>query len=183
MELDEIIKKCQKQEPKAQEIIYKLYGSKLFAICLKYSSSYADAQDHFQDGFLHLFNKINQFQFKGSFEGWAKRLMTNHVLQQYRKTTHLEIVKEIADIPEIVEIEEEIELNELLKFIQELPTQYRLVFNLYVLDSYSHKEISEMLGISEGTSKSNLSRAKKILKDKIEMKNSLDKTDKKYNFQ
>jgi RNA polymerase sigma factor (sigma-70 family) len=182
MELDEIIKKCQKGNQKAQETLYQLFGKKLFAVCLKYSPNYQDAQDHFQDGFLHLFNKINQFQFKGSFEGWAKRLMVNHVLQQYRKVSHLEIVHEIADQTDEVEIEENIELNDLLKLIQELPTQYRLVFNLYVLDNYSHKEIAQMLDINEGTSKSNLSRAKKILKDKIELRNSIDEPKKKFNF-
>jgi RNA polymerase sigma factor (sigma-70 family) len=181
LELDDIIKQCQKGEAKAQEILYKFFGPKLFAICLKYAPSYEDAQDNFQDGFLHLFNKINQFQFKGSFEGWAKRLMINHVLQQYRKVSHLEIVKEIPDIIETVEIDEPLELQDLLQLIQELPTQYRIVFNLYVLDNYSHKEISEMLGISEGTSKSNLSRAKKILKEKIELKNNIVEPIKKNN--
>lgn len=173
MELDEIIKQCQKGEAKAQEMLYKLFGKKLFAVCLKYAPNYEDAQDHFQDGFLHLFNKIIQFEFKGSFEGWAKRLMVNHVLQQYRKVTHLEIVQEIPDTSETIEVEDAIELQELLQLIQELPTQYRLVFSLYVLDNYSHKEIATMLEITEGTSKSNLSRAKKILKDKIEMRNNL----------
>ena len=109
--------------------------------------------------------------------------MINHVLQQYRKVSHLEIVHEIADQVDDVEIEETIELNVLLKYIQELPNQYRLVFNLYVLDNYSHKEIAQMLEITEGTSKSNLSRAKKILKDKIEHRNSIDEPKKKFNFQ
>ncbi len=179
--MDEIIKQCQKREAKAQEMLYKLFGQKLFAICLKYAPNYQDAQDLFQDGFLHLFTKINQFEFKGSFEGWAKRLMINHVLQQYRKVSFLEIVKEIPDISETIEIDEPIELQELLKLIQDLPSQYRLVFSLYVLDNYSHKEIANMLEITEGTSKSNLSRAKKILKDKIILRNKLDINYKNYN--
>lgn len=176
MELDEIIKQCQHNNVKAQENLYKLFAQKLFAVCLKYSPNYQDAQDHFQDGFLHLLQKINQFQFKGSFEGWAKRLMVNHVLQQYRKISHLEIVKEIEDVVENIDIEEPIELDELLKYVQELPNQYRLVFSLYVLDNYSHKEIASMLEISEGTSKSNLSRAKQILKTKIEARTNLDQS-------
>jgi RNA polymerase sigma-70 factor (ECF subfamily) len=123
-----------------------------------------------QDGFLIIFKKIEQYSFKGSFDGWLKRVMINHVLQQYRQETYLSLVKE--DVPDDDEIEiddEDISLEYLLKIIQELPNQYRLVFNLYVLDGYSHQEIAEMLTINLGTSKSNLARAKMILREKIEL--------------
>ena len=123
-----------------------------------------------QDAFITIFNRIEQYEGKGSFEGWMKRITVNTVLQKYRK-------KKLYDIPNEQQIEEEVDveveqlelpLDYLLKIIQELPERYRLVFNLYVLDGYSHKEIAEMLEISDGTSKSNLARARMILKKKIE---------------
>jgi RNA polymerase sigma factor (sigma-70 family) len=163
-----LIQGCLEKNTKSQEQLYQLYAAKLFSVCLKYSRSYAEAQDNLQDGFLIIFDKIGQYKFTGSFDGWAKRIMINHVLQQYRKTTFLELVNDVVD-ESVVEIDDDnISLDFLLKIVQELPDRYRLVFNLYVLDDYSHKEIAEMLDISIGTSKSNLARAKMILKDKIE---------------
>lgn len=169
MGLDELIKQCANNDHKAQKEIYQLFAGKLFSICLKYSKNKQEAQDNFQDGFIVIFDKIGQFNFKGSFEGWLKRVMINTVLLKYRKKTVLNIVTE--DIPDevIVEVDDdEISLDFLLNLINELPDRYRLVFNLYALDGYAHKEISEMLQIAEGTSKSNLARARAILKQKIE---------------
>lgn len=155
----------------AQSEIYQLYADVLFGICLKYSKNYQDAEDTLQDSFLTIFDKIKQYNNKGSFEGWLKRITINTALQKYRKNAPLEIVKEIEDTEEIVEIDfeqDEIEVGFLLDLIQQLPDRYRLVFNLYVLDNYSHKEISKLLNISEGTSKSNLARARQILKKQLE---------------
>ncbi|TBX71277.1 sigma-70 family RNA polymerase sigma factor [Flavobacterium silvisoli] len=178
MDLKQLINDCKNNNRKAQEQLYKLYSSKLFAVCLKYSRSYSEAQDNLQDGFLIIFNKIEQFSFKGSFDGWLKRIMINHVLQQYRNQTFLSLVNEdVADDCEIDLDDDNISLDYLLKIIQELPDRYRLVFNLYVLDGYSHQEIAEMLSINIGTSKSNLARARMILKAKIEQqKNEINKT-------
>lgn len=169
MDLKELINDCKNNNRKAQEQLYRLYSGKLFAVCLKYSRNYAEAQDNLQDGFLIIFQKIGQYSFKGSFDGWLKRVMINNVLQQYRQQTFLSLVNE--DIAEDYEIElddDEISLDYLLKIIQELPDRYRLVFNLYVIDGYSHAEIAEMLNINIGTSKSNLARGRMILKEKIE---------------
>ncbi|GIZ08070.1 RNA polymerase sigma factor [Flavobacterium sp. UMI-01] len=170
MVVEELIKECKKNNPKAQEQLYKLFVKKLFGVCLKYSSSYADAQDNLQDGFLIIFRKIDQYSGKGSFEGWCKRIMINNALQKYKGIHILEVLNE--SIPEVeieVEWEEEnFSIDYLMEIIQELPHQYRMVFSLYVLDGYSHQEISEMLGISTGTSKSNLHRARLLLKEKIE---------------
>ena len=155
----------------AQSEIYELYADVLFGICLKYSRNYQDAEDTLQDSFLIIFDKITQYNKKGSFEGWLKRIAINTALQKYRKKTPLELVKEVTEIEDLVEIDfkdKNLDIDFLLNLIQQLPDQYRLVFNLYVLDSYSHKEISKMLNISEGTSKSNLSRARKKLKEKLE---------------
>jgi RNA polymerase sigma factor (sigma-70 family) len=175
--LDQLINDCKNNDTKAQEQLYRLFSSKLFAICLKYSRSYAEAQDNLQDGFLIIFAKIHQFTFKGSFEGWIKRIMINNVLQQYRGVSFMEPLNEnknVSDDDE-VEVDENIPLEYLMKIIQELPDRYRLVFNLYVMDGYSHKDISEMIGISIGTSKSNLSRGRMILKEKIERYTAINK--------
>ena len=169
MDLKKLINDCKNNNRKAQEQLYRLYSGKLFAVCLKYSRNYAEAQDNLQDGFLIIFQKIGQYAFKGSFDGWLKRVMINNVLQQYRQQTFLSLVNE--DIAEDYEIElddDDISLDYLLKIIQELPDRYRLVFNLYVIDGYSHAEIAEMLNINIGTSKSNLARGRMILKEKIE---------------
>ena len=169
MGIEQLIKDCQQDSIKAQEQLYRLFAPKLFAVCLKYSRNYEDAQDNLQDGFLLLFRKIGQFQFKGSFEGWAKRLMINNVLQRYRSEGIFELVSENMPEEEEVEIESDnVSMDFLLSIIQALPDRYRMVFNLYVTDGYSHKEIAETLGITIGTSKSNLSRARIILKEKIE---------------
>ncbi|MBQ0909826.1 sigma-70 family RNA polymerase sigma factor [Flavobacterium sp. F-328] len=170
MSIDQLITDCKKNCPKAQEQVYQLFSKKLFGVCLLYSSSYVDAQDNLQDGFLIIFNKIHQFSGSGSFEGWAKRIMINTALQKFRNVRFMERVDDNIAIADEVEIEDEnIPLDYLLQMIQELPDQYRLVFSLYVLDDYSHKEIAEMLKISTGTTKSNLARARTILKEKIEL--------------
>ncbi|MGB8704450.1 MAG: sigma-70 family RNA polymerase sigma factor, partial [Gillisia sp.] len=164
MSLKQLIHNCKKEDIKAQEQLYRLYANKLFAVCLKYSNSYQQAEDNLQDGFMTIFEKIQQYQDKGSFEGWMKRIMINVTLQKYRKQRVFEIVNEdLLKEPEL-EIDEELfSVDFLLKIIQELPDRYRQVFNLYALDGYSHKEIGEMLQISTGTSKSNLARARIIL--------------------
>ena len=138
MNLDEIILACQKNEIKAQEQLYKLLGSKLFVVCLKYSRNQVEAEDNLQECFLLIFDKIKQFQFKGSFEGWAKRIMVNNALQKYRTGVRfLEIVNEDIQEEETLELDDDnISLDFLMSIIQELPDRYRLVFNLYVLDGY-----------------------------------------------
>ena len=171
MTLDELILKCKQQDVQAQGELYKQYSNVLFSICLRYSPNYTEAEDNLQDAFMTIFAKIEQFKDKGSFEGWMKRITVNTVLQKYRKQKVFNI-KEEANIEqpddEDVVVESEVPLDYMLKIIQELPDRYRLVFSMYVLDGYSHKEVAEMLGISDGTSKSNLARARAILKTKIE---------------
>jgi RNA polymerase sigma factor (sigma-70 family) len=168
--LERLIKQCANNDRKAQKEIYQLFAGKLFSICLKYSKNKQEAQDNFQDGFIVIFEKIGQFNFKGSFEGWLKRVMINTVLLKYRKKNVLNIVTEEIPDEVIVDVDDdEISLDFLLNLINELPDRYRMVFNLYALDGYSHKEISEMMLIAEGTSKSNLARARAILKQKIEI--------------
>lgn len=167
--LEEIIYNCQRNDKAAQEQLYRLLAPKLFGVSLKYSRNYVEAEDNLQDGFILLFEKINKFEFKGSFEGWAKRVIINNILQKYRTEGIFEIVTEnIPDAPEVEAEEDSLTMDFLTAIIQQLPDRYRLVFNLYVIDDYSHKEIAEMLKITIGTSKSNLARARMILKGKIE---------------
>ena len=170
MSIEQLINDCKKKDIKAQEQLYRQYAPKLFSVCLKYSRNYTEAQDNLQDGFLLIFEKIHLYSFKGSFDGWLKRVMINHILQLYRKETFLSLVNEeiIEAVDVIIEDEETVSLDYLMKIIQELPDRYRLVFNLYAIDGYSHQEIADMLHINIGTSKSNLSRARLILKEKIE---------------
>ena len=158
-----------KNDAEAQSQLYTLYSSKLFSLCLKYSKNYVEAEDNLQDAFVTIFKKISQFKSKGSLEGWMKRITINTALQRYRSVGVFDIINEdqIEDVT--IEIDNDsVSIDFLLGIIQELPDRYRLVFNLYVLDDYSHKEIAEMLKISTGTSKSNLARARLILKEKIE---------------
>lgn len=169
MGLKQLIQKCSKNDTKAQAELYQLFSGKLFSVCLKYCKNYAEAEDNLQDAFMTIFNKISQYKHKGSFEGWLKRITINTALQRYRNQGVFEIIDDtnIEDVEVTVE-DDDVTLEFLLQIIQELPDRYRLVFNLYVLDGYSHKNIADMLDITIGTSKSNLARARKILKDKIE---------------
>lgn len=169
MGLKQLIQKCSKNDTKAQAELYQLFSGKLFSVCLKYCKNYAEAEDNLQDAFVTIFNKISQYKHKGSFEGWLKRITINTALQRYRNQGVFEIIDDtnIEDVEVTVE-DDDVTLEYLLQIIQELPDRYRLVFNLYVLDGYSHKNIADMLDITIGASKSNLARARKILKDKIE---------------
>lgn len=149
--------------------MYRSYSAVLFGICLKYSRSKTEAEDNLHDSFMIIFEKIHQFRSQGSFEGWLKRVTVNTVLQKYRREQPLTLVAETNDSEDEASSLglEDIPLDTLLKLIQDLPRKYRITFNMYVLDGYTHKEISEALGTSEGTSKSNLARARSILKEKI----------------
>lgn len=173
MNLDQLIKGCIKQNRKSQEELYNLYYKILFVTSLKYCTSDAEAEDNLHDAFIEIFTNIKNFKGSGSFEGWMKRITINKAISRYRDSNFLTPIKD--DISQDVFIDEneiDFSLDYMLSLIQELPHQYRLVFNLYELDEYSHKEIASMLLITESTSKSNLYRAKLILKEKITSKKS-----------
>lgn len=168
MNLDQLIKSCKKQDIKAQEDLYNLYKVPLFALCLKYCSNQAEAEDNLHDAFIEIFASIKKFNGQGSFEGWMKRITINKAITKYKKSYSLVPIKD--DYNEEITIDEEIvdiPLNDILKLVQNLPHQYRLVFNLYELENYSHKEIASKLSISESASKSNLHRAKAKLKEQL----------------
>ncbi|SHE84259.1 RNA polymerase sigma factor [Dysgonomonas macrotermitis] len=175
MEELQLIEGCKKEDRKAQQLVYEKYARVMYGICLRYSSDRDAAQDLLQDGFIKVFLNINSFENKGSFEGWMKRIFVNLALENIRKekTKKLyndEDIENISDIDIIDEATGDIDRlteDELLKMVQELPKGYRSVFNLYAIEDYSHKEISEMLGIAEGTSRSQYIRARALLQEKI----------------
>lgn len=161
---------CQQGNSGAQRELYDFFKSSMFGICLRYTNNYEDAQDVLQEGFLKVYNKIHQFEFQGSFEGWIKKIMVNTALEKYR--SHYKMIPiddniQDSDKEPQLDITVDVDRQKLLQYIQNLPPKYRAVFNLYAIEGYSHKEIAEMLKISEGTSKSNLSRARSILKEKV----------------
>lgn len=165
----DLIYKCKKNNQQAQSELYNLYKDRLFALCLKYCKNTKDAEDVLQDSFVTIFTKINTYNAKGSFEGWLKRITINKAINKYheKKIKHLPIIEEITEEIEIEENLTDFSLDYILQLVQELPNRYRMVFNLYELDDFSHKEIAQLLQISIGTSKSNLHRAKHILKEKL----------------
>lgn len=170
--LDQYIKKCVDNDREAQLKVYQLFSPVLYGLCLKYMRNEDDAKDVFQEAFVIAFQKMGQYKFEGSFEGWIKRIFINKLLETLKKKKKDVLFLDVFDTD--IAAEEELELapieqEKLLEYIQELPDQYRMVFNLYVFEKMKHKEISVLLGISEGTSKSNLNRAKNILKKKIMM--------------
>ena len=151
-----------------------MFSSKMFGLCLQYSNNHDDAKDILQEGFIKVYQKLNQFNHRGSFEGWIRRIMINTALEKYRSHLHLYPLTEQEMRREELsheEVFERLSADDLIRLVQELPPRYRMVFNLYAIEGYAHKEISEMLGITIGTSKSNLARARGILQEKVKMMN------------
>ncbi len=169
-DLKDIIKGCLSGERRSQDKLYKLFSSRMFGVCLQYSNDYDDAKDILQEGFIKVFTKLEQFDERGSFEGWVRRIMVNTALEKYRSHLHLyPLTEQDMKKDELIyeEVFENLSAADLVKLIQELPPRYRMVFNLYAIEGYAHKEISEMLGITVGTSKSNLARARVIMQEKV----------------
>lgn len=170
----QIIAGCKEQKREAQKMLYEKYSRTMYGICLRYSSDQESAQDLLQDGFIKVFAHISSFQEKGSFEGWLKRIFINLALENLRKKKNIiHSSDDIQDLPELVDDSTEdssmyqISETELLKMVQDLPRGYSAVFNLYAIEDYSHKEIAQMMGISEGTSRSQYVRARQMLQDKV----------------
>jgi len=168
--LEQCIKQCVKNDRGAQLELYQLFSPVLYGLCLKYMRNEDDAKDVFQEAFVIVFQKIGQYKFEGSFEGWIKRIFINKLLETLKKKKKDVLFLDAFDTN--ITAEEEIELapieqEKLLEYIQELPDQYRMVFNLFVFEKMKHREIAKLLDINEGTSKSNLNRAKAILKKRI----------------
>lgn len=167
--LENIIEKCKKGDPGAAEQLYKMFAARMFSICIRYSRNRNEAEDNLQDGFIKVFHSIGQYSGKGSFEGWMKRVFVTTALEKYRKEQAFRYTEELTEATLYLEAEETITVPEevLSRFVEELPEKYRLVFNLYAIEEMTHKDIAALAGISEGTSKSNLARARDILKKKV----------------
>ena len=162
--LDILIKGCKRGKPKSQEELYKRFASAMYGVCLQYASGEEDAQDILQEGFIKVFGKLDQVKNPAAFPGWIRRIMINTALEKYRSQVLLQRIDDAKDGEEVFN---KLTCEELVALIQTLSPKYRMVFNLYAIEGYNHKEISETLGITVGTSKSNLSRARAILQEKI----------------
>lgn len=166
----DIIKGCLNGQRKAQQHLYESYSKKFLAICLRYIKDKDLAEDTMIEGFMKIFEKLPQFESKGSFEGWMRRIMVTQSLLTLRNNRNLNMEVHVETVLEISDSSYELnhlEANDLIDLIQELPVGYRTVFNLYAIEGYSHAEIGDLLGITESTSKSQLNRARNVLKQKI----------------
>ena len=167
----ELVQRCREGDRRAQKAVYDALSGKMYAVCLRYMGDRESAEDTLQDGFVTLFTKLDSYSGDGSFEGWARKIFVNTALMSLRKK---DVLKQTEDVDSAWSISsddpgalEKIGLKELLTMIGELPPGFRTVFNMYVMEGYSHKEIAEQLGISETTSRSQLQRARTVLQSKI----------------
>lgn len=170
--LEEIIEACKKSNRRAQELVYSMYSSTMLGICYRYAKDRAEAEDILQIGFLKVFDKIESFKGEGSFEGWIKRIMVNTSIEFYRKSLRMLPVSGLIEEHDQLEQEQynpisNLNVKDILKEIQKLSPGYRMVFNMHAIEGYNHKEIAEILNISEGTSKSQLARARGILQESV----------------
>jgi len=167
----ELIRGCAKGERAAQRVFYDRYCRRLMAVCMRYAKSVPEAEDMLQEGFLKIFNNLKSFRFESKLETWMTRIIINTALNHQRQKLYLLPMVDADDVG--LKENEEMSLSdfhfaELMVIVQSLPDGCRVIFNLFAVEGYSHKEIGELLGISEGTSKSQYSRAKNLLRAKLE---------------
>ncbi|MGN6801181.1 MAG: RNA polymerase sigma factor [Ginsengibacter sp.] len=171
----DLIKGCIEGNPEMQKLLYDLYSSKMYGVCLRYTENVEDANDVMQEGFIKVYRSLPKFRAEGSFEGWIRRIFVNTSIEHYRKKTKKYNITEVQE--NTIEDNElsaldSLATKDILNIINELSPGYKQVFNMHVVEGYSHKEIAEILGITEGTSKSQLARAKGVLKKIIETRTS-----------
>ena len=171
MNEQQLIEGCRKGERMAQKELYETYSRKMMGICLRYANDRETARDLLQDGFVKVFTALDSYAGSGSFEGWMRKIFVNSALEHLRKT---DILREAVDLDNTAELMHpdnsvisEMSAADLLQLVQELPPGFRTVFNLFAIEGYSHKEISEMLEITESTSRSQFTRAKQLLQRKV----------------
>lgn len=166
-----LLKECLKNNPRALKCLYEMYSSKMLGILIRYAKNKMEAEDMLQEGFVRVYQNLDKFRYEGSLEGWVRRIMINTAINYYKsnlKHNQLIDVEKVSHTgPLSVDAIDILSYKQLIKLIQTLPEGYRLVFNLYVIEGYSHREIANHMGISENTSKSQLSRARKALQKKI----------------
>ena len=162
-----------------QEVLYHRFSPKMYAVCLRYSGNSTDAQDLLQEGFIKVFKNLGKYRGEGSFEGWMRRIFLNTSIEHYRKKVNMLSVTETQEVT--IEdrewnILDNLAEKDIISMIHELSPGYRVVFNMHVIEGYSHKEIADILGINEGTSKSQLARAKGVLKKMVENRLNIIRT-------
>lgn len=172
---DQIIVGCQDGKRKAFSQLFENYAPVMLGVCMRYCKNRIDAEDVMQDGFIKVFSQIHKFRREGSFEGWIKRIMINSAIDNYQINLKKPFHEDINEVAEETYQDEDglsdelnIQHEKLMEMIQELPDGYRMVFNLYAIENYNHKEIASLLGVSENTSKTQLLKARKALRKKIE---------------
>jgi len=167
-----LIAGCVKGDAKAQKALFDKYASKMLVVCLRYFPNKMEAEDILQDGFVKIFHKIVDFKEDGSFEGWIRRIFVNTALDELRKRKSIFEEKDVSEfsykITNNQSTDGDLRADDLLKMVQTLPDGYRIVFNMFAIEGYSHKEIAEILNISENTSKSQFFRAKALLRTQLE---------------
>jgi len=172
---EKLIKLCLADDAKAQRELYQRFAPKMWAVCLRFAKDRMSAEDMLQEGFVRVFGKLDQYTFEGSFEGWIRRIMINTAINYYRKNL-MNVNRELVfdDVFSKEGIREDaidrLSAQELMEMVQELPEGYRIIFNLYAIEGYTHKEIGDLLGLSESTSKSQFMRARVSLQEKIKKK-------------
>jgi RNA polymerase sigma-70 factor (ECF subfamily) len=169
----QLIELCAKHDRKAQQELYDKYSRLLLGVCMRYASDKAEAEDILQDSFLKIFNSIREYAGSGSFAGWLRKIAVNTAITHYHKNLkyryHVEIEEFVSTETGVSSFEEDFfTSDELFGVLNELPAGYRMVFNLYAVEGYKHKEIAEILGIDTNTSKSQYSRAKAVIRAKLE---------------
>lgn len=168
--LNNVWEQCKVQDRKAQALLYNYFSKKMYAVCMRYAQTTLEAEDILQNSFVKVFTKHDMYNGVGSLEGWIKKIIVNTAIETFRKNKlHF---AESLDHSEVIQIQSDLtsdhtSYKDLMQLIQQLPLGYRTVFNMYAIEGYSHKEIGQMLGISEGSSKSQLSRARQWLQTKI----------------
>lgn len=167
---NDLINGCIAGDRQKQEMLYRRFAPKMYAVCLRYANNSDDARDLLQEGFIKVFRNLEKFRKEGSFEGWVRRVFVNTAIEHYRKKINLNTISEKEE--RTIEdgswnILDQLAEKDIIQLVQELSPGYRSVFNMYVIEGYSHKEIGDILGISEGTSKSQLARAKAILQKQV----------------
>ena len=166
----DLINGCLKDDRRMQEELYRRFSPRMYAVCLRYAGNAEEAQDILQEGFIKVFKKLDSFRNEGSFEGWIRRIFVNTAIEHFRRKKYLMPVTEREENTiegKYLSVLDNLAAADIMALVQELSPGYRTVFNMYVVEGYSHKEIGDILGISEGTSKSQLSRAKVILQDMV----------------
>ncbi|MCP4459994.1 MAG: sigma-70 family RNA polymerase sigma factor [Cytophagales bacterium] len=166
----QLIRDCKHKKSKAQKAVYDKYASLMLVVCARYINDRMEAEHVMVGGMVKVFEKIGQFQEQGSFEGWIRRIMVNESLMYLRKNKNMSLesdFEEVIEEPNYDELTQAVAADELLRLIEELPVGYRTVFNLYAIEGYKHEEVGKLLGISTGTSKSQLNRARKLLQKQL----------------